>query len=152
MNQEMRRLAALAISWLLIAGAASSCTPPPPQDPQLARLTLQIYNRTDRPVRATVFFMSRVELPTDKPEVDLVVEPGAMTETALPFPGSAAVVRAYADGRLIFCRLYNYNFTGEGTGLPGDAISTGLPGDAIGYVHIVGGKITPECRDIDSSK
>lgn len=73
-------------------------------------ITVQIHNRTDHTVRVTIPVMHQMTQgpPREGSAVEVVIAPGKIGEARVPLGlGShAEIVRAHADGTLIFCERY----------------------------------------------
>lgn len=97
----------LAATWLLAVLSTAACIGDPGSE-----LTLQIHNTTNRLLRVTVSRMW--DMPKAPPHeeigIEVIVEPGATKDAAISLAAGdyAGPVRAYSDGRLIFCQNYDY--------------------------------------------
>ena len=105
---NMRAL--LLCGWTALLIGAAAC------DPGMT-LTLQLRNRTSQALRVEVpELVGMYHAPDlEQPGISVVVSPGEWKEARLTLPmGSrAGPVRAYADGRLVFCQEYTFRSQGE---------------------------------------
>ncbi len=143
----MTRLGGVISRLLVLAALAAllmaACDPG-------SKLTVQIRNRTDRTIRVAIPVMIGMSKgpPLERLGIDVSIEPETTGEADMgmsmgSWPGP---VRAYADGRLIFCQ--DYVFTPQES--VGNSIGTSGGSRATYSVEIVDGHIAPGCQDPDA--
>lgn len=101
-------------------------------------ITIQLHNKTDRTIQVTIPEMYAMTKgpPQEGRGVDVTIAPGKIGEVrvALGLGSYAEVVRAYADGNLIFCDRYLFGSQRHQTGTYS--------------VEIVEGHISPGCKGV----
>ena len=126
----------LAVSATLAAVLSAACDP-------AGEFTLQIRNNTDRTIQVSVPTVTRmVEAPPKEfPGTSVTVGPRQMADARIvtPLGSYAEVVRAHADGNLVFCERYTFRVPDRD--------------ERVAYsVEIVDGHIAEGCQDAGAYK